>query len=434
MTRIVRRLRSFLPQGEFSRGVLTLVAGTGLAQLIVIISSPVLTRLYSPSDYGVFAVAISVLAVLITITSLRYEYAIPLPKADVIAANVVALSLLIVIGMSAVTGLALWLVGPRLLAILGASAISPYLLLLSLGQLGSGTVAVLTLWAVRTKTFSDIAATRLTQGSALVAVQVGLGVVGFGAPGLLLGDVAGRISGSSRLARAAWRSHASSFRHVSRAGILVAARRYRRFPIFSSPSAFLSTLGVQAPLLLLVAFYGPQIGGHYALADRLFSLPLTLVSGAVGQVFVAEAARLAREQPEELRRLFGNTTRSLARTALAPAIALAVAAPVLAGPVFGGDWRQAGVFVAILTPMYYLQFVVTATGDVLSVLERQDLHLGREILRFCLLGSPILLAAALRLSPVGAIAVLSAAGCLNYGLYTLFSWRAILTYDPHLQR
>jgi len=433
VTRIVPRLRRFVPQGEFGRGVLTLAAGTGLAQLIVVISSPVLTRLYSPSDYGVFAVATSVLSILITITCLRYEFAIPLPESDVAAANVLALSLITAIGMSSAAGVVLWLAGPRLLAILGASALGPYVLLLSLGQLGGGTYAVLTLWAVRTKTFSEIAATRFTQGSALVAVQVGLGVVGFGAPGLLVGDVTGRISGSSRLARAAWRSHASSFRHVSRAGILVAARRYRRFPIFSSPSALLTTLGVQAPVILLVALYGTQVGGHYALADRIFSLPLQLVAGAVSQVFVAESARLAREKPEELRRLFGGTTRSLARAGLVPAILLAVVAPILVGPVFGGDWRETGVFVAILTPMYYLTFVATATGDVLSVLERQDLHLGRELLRFCLLGGPILIASAAHLPPIGAIAVLSAAGSLNYGLYALFSWRAILTYNPHLQ-
>jgi O-antigen/teichoic acid export membrane protein len=433
MRRILRRVRSSIPQGELSRGVLTLVAGTGVAQLIVILSSPALTRLYSPSDYGVFAVATSVMSVLLVITCLRYEFAILLPEADVAAANVLALSLVTAVAMSAVAGVVLWLAGPWLLGFIGAPTLGPYVMLIPLGQLGGGAVAAFTFWAVRTKTFSDIAATRLTQSGALVSVQIGLGLGGYGAPGLLVGDVAGRISGSTRLARAAWRSHASSFRQVSRAGILIVARRYRRFPILSSPSALLSTSGLQAPLLLLVALYGPQVGGLYALADRLCSLPLTLVAGAVGQVFIAEAARLAREQPEELRPLFGRTTRSLARTALAPAILLAVAAPVFAGPVFGSDWRQAGVFVAILSPMFYLTFVATATGDVLSVLERQDLHLARELVRFCLLGGPIILAAALGLPPLGAIVALSAAGCLNYSLYALFSRRAILTYNPHLQ-
>jgi O-antigen/teichoic acid export membrane protein len=432
--RLVRRLRDFLLQGDLSRGIVTLVVGTGIAQLVVIASSPVLTRLYTPSDYGVFSVAMSILSILIAITCLRYEFAIPLPRADVDAANVLALSLLVALGMSVLAFVVLWIFGPTLLAVLGAGALGPYVMVLPFGQLGGGAVSALTLWAVRTKAFADITATRLTQAGALVIGQVGLGILGFGPPGLLLGDVAGRISGSSRLARAAWRTHASSLRQVSRPGVMVAARRYRRFPIFSSPSALLNTLAMQAPLLLLVAFYGPEVGGHYALADRLCSLPLALVASAVAQVFIAESSRLSRDDPPALRRLFTRTTRSLALTALGPAILLAILAPLLAGPVFGGDWQEAGLYVAILAPMYYFTFVATATGEVLSVLERQDLHLVREILRLGFLGGPILIAAAAGVSATAAIVILSAAGCLNYCLYAWFSWRAIVTFDPLRRR
>ena len=425
--RAVERLSKFVPRGDLSRGVLTLVAGTGMAQLIVILSSPVLTRLYPPSDYGVYSVAMSIVAVLITIACLRYEFAIPLPGSDVTAANVLVLALVTALVMSAISGVVLWLTGPALLAIFGASALAPYVLLIPLGQFGGGAAYALANWAVRTKSFADIAAMRLTQSVSLVAVQIALGLAGAGAPGLLVGDVAGRVSGSGRLARAAWRTHAPAIRSVSRAGIAAAAHRYRRFPILSSPSALLNVLGMQAPLLLLVAFYGTAIGGQYALADRVCSIPLTLVAGAVGQVYLAEAARLAREQPAELRTLFRRTTWSLARVAIGPAVLLALLAPLLAGPLFGGAWSEMGIFVAVLTPMFYVAFVTTATGDTLYVLERQDLQLVREILRLGLLGGAVPVAFALGLSAVGAVALLSVAGCLTYALYGLISWYTIVT-------
>jgi O-antigen/teichoic acid export membrane protein len=366
-----------------------------------------------------------VLSLLLTITCLRYEFAIPLPEDDVAAANVLALCLVVALCLSSVAAVVLWMAGGSLLTFLGAPALGPYVMLIPLGQLGGGAVGALTFWAVRTRRFADIAAMRLTQSAVLVAAQVGLGLLGAGPPGLLVGDVSGRIAGSNRLAVAGWRSHASSFRQVSRAGMVAVARRYRRFPILSSPSALLNTLANQAPLLLLVALYSAPVGGQYALADRLCSLPLTLIAGAVAQVFVAESAQLAREQPEELRRLYRSTTLSLARTAFFPAVLLAVTAPFLAGLIFGSNWEQAGLYVAILAPMYYLTFVTTATGDVLSVLERQDLHLGRELLRFGFLASPIVVAAALGLPPVWAIVLLSVMGCVNYALYGVFSWRAI---------
>ncbi|MGD0862581.1 MAG: oligosaccharide flippase family protein [Candidatus Limnocylindrales bacterium] len=419
-------LRRVLPRGEFSRNVLTLVAGTGIAQVIVVVSSPIVTRLYTPADYGLYSVATSIMTILIAVTCLRYEFAVLLPATDETAANVVALALLVNLGMSMASFVFLGLAGASILTLLSAAAVGPYVLLVTLGQLGGGAAGTLVNWAVRTKTFSEIAAFRLIQAVALVTVQVGLGVVGLGSAGLMLGDVTGRISGSSRLARSAWRTNAAAFRRVSRAGIAAAARRYRWFPTFSSPSALMNALGLEVPLLSVVAFYGAANGGRYALADRACAIPLTLVAAAVGQVYLAEVARNARDQPAAVRGLFLRTTRSLARMAIGPAILLAALGPLLAGPVFGPNWSETGLFVAILAPMYFVAFVTAATGDTLYVVERLDLQLVREVVRLVLLGGAVPLAAASGLSATGAIVLLSAAGCLNYSLYGLISWYAIV--------
>jgi O-antigen/teichoic acid export membrane protein len=423
------RLRQILRRGGFMRATLRIAAGTGAAQLILIGSSPIVTRLYSPSDYGIFSVAASIL-ILAAVTCLRYEFAIPLPKDDVAAANLVGLSLLVNVGMSLATGVGLLLIGPWLLGMLGASVLGPYVVLLAVAQFGGGVASVFINWAVRTRNYSELGLNRLTQSGALVGVQVGLGLIGFGALGLLIAAVASSIAGSIRLAAAAWRTNAAAFRRISRDGILTVAKRYRRFPIYSSGSALLANLGVRAPLLLLVANFGTNVGGNYALAERILYLPLALVADSVGQVFTAESARLAREESGELRRLFRRTTLALALAALGPAIVIAVAAPFLAGPVFGEKWGDVGLLVAALVPMFYLQFIMTSTGDVLYLVERQRLHLLREILRVGLLGGSIPVAAALGLSPIGAVGFLSAAGCLTYLLYGLISWRAIVTHRP----
>ncbi len=189
-------------------------------------------------------------------------------------------------------------------------------------------------------------------------------------------------------------------------------------------------MGQRAPVLLVVALFGTIAGGQYALAERLCYLPVTLVAGAVGQVYIAESALLARENPDGLAGLFRRTTLSLAKIAILPALAVAIGAPLFFGLVFGDRWTVAGQFVAILVPMFYVAFVATATGDVLYVLERQGLHLIREILRFGFLAGSIALAWALGLSALGAVAMLSASGAIAYVLYGIISWRAIATYQP----
>jgi O-antigen/teichoic acid export membrane protein len=410
------------------RAVLTLVGGTGVAMAIVIASSPILTRLYLPSEYGVYSVALALLSILITITCMRYDAAIPLPERDATAADVLALALLVAVVVSLCTGAVLMVVGPSLLAVFGAMSLGPYVVLLAVGQLGGGVVSAFTWWAVRTRAFGEIAANRLAQSVALVAVQLGLGAGGLGATGLLVGDIAGRIAGSSRLARSAWHTHGDAIRQVTWRGVRSAASRYRRFPLLSMPSAVLNTFAMQLPLLLLVALFDADSGGRYALADRICSVPLTLVAGAVGQVYVAEIARLAHGSPDAVRAGFVRATSALARLALVPATLIAVLGPVLAGPVLGPGWSETGIYMAILSPMYYLTFIAAPTGETLNILERQDLLLVRELLRFALLGGAVPLAAALGARPIGAVIALSVAGCLTYGAYALFTWLAIITH------
>ena len=131
-----------------------------------------------------------------------------------------------------------------------------------------------------------------------------------------------------------------------------------------------------------------------------------------------------------MRKLFVKTTLTLALVALGPAVLIAILAPLLFGTVFGDQWKEAGTFVAVLTPMFYIAFVATSTGDILYVLERQGLHLVREILRLSGLGGSVLVAALLNLPPVTTIAVLSIAGCVTYIVYGLISWRAIRSHVP----
>ena len=187
--------------------MLTIATGTGIAQIIVVASSPILTRLYTPADYGVFSVATAMMAILIAVTCLRYEFAVPLPEADETAANVVALALLVDLGLGMASFVFLGLAGAPILAFFGAAALGPYVFLITLEQLAGGATSTLVSWAVRTKTFSEIAAFRLTQAVVVVGAQVGLGVAGLGTAdrGSRFADnLSPKVSLANRIARSCW--------------------------------------------------------------------------------------------------------------------------------------------------------------------------------------------------------------------------------------
>jgi O-antigen/teichoic acid export membrane protein len=85
---MIRRLK---PKSEFGRNVLTLMTGTTIAQSIPVAITPILTRLYTPEDFGLLAVFVALTAILGSIANGRYELAIMHPEKDEESINIAAL-------------------------------------------------------------------------------------------------------------------------------------------------------------------------------------------------------------------------------------------------------------------------------------------------------------------------------------------------------
>ena len=69
-------------KSEFSKNSIALLGGTVFSQLIPIGLSPVLTRLFSPTEFGVLALFVSISKIISVFITGRYEPAIVLPKED----------------------------------------------------------------------------------------------------------------------------------------------------------------------------------------------------------------------------------------------------------------------------------------------------------------------------------------------------------------
>ncbi|MGH7483582.1 MAG: lipopolysaccharide biosynthesis protein, partial [Longimicrobiales bacterium] len=161
-------LRTLLPKGRFARGAAVLVSGTAAGQSVVILSSPVLTRLYTPEEFGTLAVYSAALATIVLVASGRYELAIPLARAGGAAANLMALSLLVLLATTLLTTLGVSVFGEHLIALTNTPALGPFVWILPLGVLLGGANKVFTYWALRKEAFRRIASTRFQHGTGMV--------------------------------------------------------------------------------------------------------------------------------------------------------------------------------------------------------------------------------------------------------------------------
>lgn len=361
------------PAGAAARQVMTLVTGTGLAQLIPLAVSPLLTRLYTPQDFGVFALYASLLAVLAVLGSARYELALMLPKDDTDALALVALAMAIVLATSAAVLAAVLLFQAGLARWLDSPALGPWLFLVPVSMLLTGLVNTLTVWANRTSRYRQISISRVLQSASAAAVAVALGWgLSRGSQagvGLVLGAVAGQALAAASLAWPFWRRWGARLQGVGWQPMRAQALRFREFPAINMPHALLDALQGSAVVALIAALFGPTLLGFHALAQRVVRTPMATLGSAVAQVFQKRAAD-ALHAGGDTRRLVDAVLRRLVAVAVA-VLPLLWFAPELFAFVFGAAWREAGVYAQILTPWLLLNFMLSPLSQLPLLLGRQ---------------------------------------------------------------
>lgn len=362
------RLSKFLG-GNFVRSVGVLVGGTAFAQALMVLILPILTRLYSPADFATLAVYASLLSLFAAIACLRFEIAIPIPESEEDAVNLLVLALASSATLGAFIGLVVWVCPDRLIALTGQSAFRPYLWLFPLGVWLSGSYAALQYWSTRHKNFKLIARTRLGQATSSAAVQLGFGWAGLAPFGLLFGQLISSGAGVFRLAVDLWRRHRDALALVRMRTMVRTFRRYDRFPKYSTLEALANGANIQLPILIIAALAAGPEAGFLMLATRIMAAPMTLVGGAISQVFLANA-------PEEKRagRLESLTSKVLAgliKTGAGPLVCIGIVSPYAFPVIFGVEWTRAGEIVSWMLPWLVLQLLSSPVSMLLHVMEKQ---------------------------------------------------------------
>ena len=412
---ILNSLRRFFP-ARFSRGAalwstLQLLLASITGQIIFLCAAPLITRIYTPQDFGFLAAFTAIFAALLSISGFRYELAIPLPQSDRDARYLVHLCLAINLCFSALLIPAIFLSADTVADTLNTPALSGALWLIPIGIIGGGAYRTFRFLAVRAHNFGAISRTRIIQPITNVAVQTGCGLAGLGAMGLAMGHVIGQSAGALSLNTVSLRELLDWRRLMSRRCRYL-AKRYDRFPKFDVAAALIDTLSVHLPNLLLAGLFSPAVAGFYLLSERVLGAPMSMLAQAIGQVLYSRSRLALRE-----RRLGGIVIRVLGALFLISvpaAVFLYFLAPPIFAFVFGESWRQAGVFASWLVFGLVAQFLYSSVSLSLMATDGQKVNFGLHLILLISKGAAMWLGAAE--SDAGlAIICLSTVNVVGYG-------------------
>jgi len=393
------------------RGFLLLLGGTTAGQIALVVAAPILARLYTPEQFGVFGVLLALAAVATSVACLRFDLAIPLPDRLRDSKSLVFLCLLVLGGV--VIALVV-LSAPMVqlsesvwpdIVIGGWIWFVPALVTLTTSY------TVLSQLAVRLQAYPVIGRTTVVQNVGTVVSQALSSSL---AAGLMWGALAGRTLGIwSLLVSTGIRPRD----YPGRRQLLALSREYWRFPVLFAPFALLNALGGQLVVLVLPSLFGATATGQYVMAVRILSLPAAVVGAAAGQVFLGELARVRWTSKATVLRLYLRWSLGLGGAALLLFLG-ALTAPAVFSFVLGEDWRVAGECALILAAGVAAGLVASPLAHTWTVYQRGVVSGLWDASRLGLIAIALVLAAKLELNLTMTLILISTVTFVTY----LISW------------
>lgn len=358
-------LNNLKKYSEFNKNVIKLMTGTTIAQIIAFLTQPLLTRLFTPIEYGLYSTVQSVIVVFATVAALCYDRAIVLVENEDDAFSIVILSCKFITLFSFLILLLMFIPG-LWQKLFGIKLEWYYFIIIPLWAFSVAVSNVFISLNTRFKQFSLLSKRQIKSSLVLASIQLVAGFLKLSILGLFIANCIAMIYSVYLTSRGFLNKALNIINSNSRSLII----KYKSFPIYQLPSIFLDTFSSQMVVILLNKLLGSAVAGQYALANKVLTVPLMLIGSAFAQVFYQEFATFYYKNNNP-RSFLINTWKKLFLLGILPSVGLFFWGQPLFSWVFGSNWQMAGWFAQYLTIMSFIMLISSPTSTALIVIGLQ---------------------------------------------------------------
>lgn len=364
---------------NYWRNVGVVLTGTATAQLIPILASLVIARLFSPSAFGEFSAWLSATLFLGIVFTARLDTALGLEGTlhDRKSAAVKYLGLITVIAfLASLIVLTLAFLTPTISSNISSFSISSALLA------GWCTAALQTLQSLTAVNgmYKQLSRLRIFQSSSIAALQIIAGLISNTGLDLILAYCVGTLL-SVWFALYSNKLGPTTFARNLKGLKTFAESRLTHIRL-SMPASVLNAASAQAPTLLLAHRYGSEVAGAYALASKTVGAPSAILGRSILDVFKKVASERFQDTGE-CKEIFNNSFKALTMIGAPFGLAVALGAPYIFTLVFGESWSNAGLYAAILAPLFAIRFIASPLSFVVFIANKQAQDLRWQLMLFC---------------------------------------------------
>jgi len=370
-------IKKLKPKSEFMRNVLILMTGTTIAQAIPIAISPILTRLYTPEDFGVLALFVAITSIFGSIANGRYELAIMLPQKDEDAINIMALGFIINVALSLSLLFIVIVMHDNILDLLNNKKVSTWLYWVPLSVFLLGCFNLLNYYNNRKRFYKDLAKANIYKSIGMVIVQLSLGLLKTGAAGLISGQLFSQIILNIKLILNV--KNLNLLSRIKKVKIIALGKEYINFPKYSVGGVLANTLSQQLINILISSLYGIKTLGFYNLSQRILGIPLGLIGCSISQIFFERAVQ-EKHKTQGIVKTYIFTIKILILISIPTFTTIYFISEDLFTFVFGERWRMAGEYARLLVPLFAIRLIVSSISPIYDIFNAIRIELLWQVL------------------------------------------------------
>ena len=353
-------------KSDFARNVMILMSGNVIAQVISLLLALILTRLYSPEEFGVYALFFSVISILTVVATGRYETAIMLPSSEKTATSIVYISIFISLILSLITLIVVIIFDKNINDWFGVQVayLIPVLMLLI------GVSQSLRVWLNRKKKYRQMAFNRIEQSYISGGLQLFLGFSNYGSIGLIIGQFLGEVVAAFRLGLYTKNSGYSLKKPNLRS--IASLRKYFYLVKFGVPASLSSRAAQESLTVLIGYFMSSGIVGFISLINRVVSVPSSVLGTSLGEVFYQNITETKKNKSYPLVKSF---MLKLVCFSIPVYFIFYLILDFSFVWIFGEKWQDALEFVPYLTIVAAFSFIFSPISILFNYYEIQGWNL-----------------------------------------------------------
>lgn len=355
-------------KSAFLKSVVLLSSGTLVAQLISYIATPFITRLFTPEELGTLGWFMRIATFLATAATIRYELALPIPKKDEHAFQLLRstfkIASYIILSFFLIT-IIYWLFNQ-------SETSFWFLALLSVAGFFMVIKNIGTNWSIRLRYFKAISTSAIVAALFTNISKIIAGKLELSSEGLIWATIIGLLAGAVVFIIQLQNFKKNSHHQYSSKKAKVLRINHKDFPTVNLPHTLIDHGREVILAYFLILFFDESVFGSYEQAFRLLKIPLILIGTSIGQVFFNRISELYKEQKSMIKSLF-KTTVLLTAISIVPFAIIFLFGDVIFEFVLGEQWFYAGQIAQALTPWLLVNFIASPLSTLPLVLKKQKL-------------------------------------------------------------